>query len=100
MAFWTEIISITGGGNYQVKISSTDTTGNYLINKLVAGANITIIQNNPGSNETLTINGDFINLTTTQRLALTPYNGLTVFDTTLNAPMIYVNGGWGTILLN
>ena len=99
MAFWTEIISISGG-NYQIKISSTDTTPDYLINKLVAGANITIVKNNSGGDETLNINGDFPSLTTTQRLALTPYNGLTVYDTTLNTPMIYVNGGWGTILLN
>lgn len=40
---------------YRSKISSTDTTGDFLLSKLVAGSNITLTQNNVGGNETLTI---------------------------------------------
>ncbi len=40
--------------DYKTKVSSTDTTGNYLLNKLIAGSNISITQNNIGGNETLT----------------------------------------------
>jgi len=39
----------------KVKVSSNDTTANYLASKLVAGSSITITENNNGSNETLTI---------------------------------------------
>jgi len=37
------------------KVSSNDTTAGYLNGKLVAGTNITLTENNNGSNETLTI---------------------------------------------
>jgi hypothetical protein len=37
------------------KISATDTTANYVLNKILAGTNVTITQNNPASNETITI---------------------------------------------
>lgn len=39
----------------QVKISSNDTTAGYLNGKLVAGAGITLTENNDGGDETLTI---------------------------------------------
>lgn len=39
----------------KVKVSVTDTTGNYLQSKLVQGSNITITKNNDGYNESLTI---------------------------------------------
>lgn len=38
-----------------VKVSSNDTTPGYLNGKLVAGTNVTLTENNDGSNETLTI---------------------------------------------
>lgn len=53
MAFYDEIICV---GNFKVKIDSTDTTPGYLIDKILAGTNITITENNIGGNETLTIN--------------------------------------------
>lgn len=45
----------SSGVDEKVKVSSNDTTGNYLVNKVVAGANITLTENNDGSNETLTV---------------------------------------------
>lgn len=38
-----------------VKVSSGDTTADYLFSKLVAGSNITLTKNNPGGVETITI---------------------------------------------
>lgn len=52
------VLSGTAGGpgtDELVKVSSNDTTGNYLLNKLVAGANITLTENNNGGNESITI---------------------------------------------
>ncbi len=40
----------------QVKISANDTNSGYLNGKLVAGTNVTLVENNDGGNETLTIN--------------------------------------------
>lgn len=40
----------------KVKVSSNDTTSGFLNGKLVAGSNVTLVENNDGSNETLTIN--------------------------------------------
>jgi hypothetical protein len=45
-----------GGSDEKVKISSADTTTNYLENKLVAGSNITLTKQNTGANETIQIN--------------------------------------------
>lgn len=42
-------------GLFKLKVTSADTTGDYLQSKLVAGSNITITKNNAGANETLTI---------------------------------------------
>lgn len=53
MPFFTQNYNLASNG--KLKISSTDLTANYLINKLVAGSNITITQNNIGGNETITI---------------------------------------------
>lgn len=41
--------------NYQLKVSATDTTPNYLLQKLVAGLNIVLAQGSPGGNETLSV---------------------------------------------
>ena len=41
--------------DYKGKVSSNDTTANFLENKIVAGSNITVTTLNDGSNETLQI---------------------------------------------
>lgn len=46
--------TITPLPTYKVKVSSNDTTQNFLGSKLVAGTGITITENNNGGNETLT----------------------------------------------
>jgi hypothetical protein len=43
----------------KAKVSSNDTTAGYLNGKLVAGANVTLTENNNGGNETLTISANF-----------------------------------------
>lgn len=43
------------GSDEKIKISNNDTTAGFLNGKLVAGSNITLIENNDGNNETLTI---------------------------------------------
>lgn len=51
-------VNVTSGGggtDEKVKVTSNDTTAGYLFGKLVAGSNITLTENNNGSNETLTI---------------------------------------------
>ena len=47
--------SITFINNNQVKVSSNDSTENYLLSKLTAGDNITLTETNDGGNETVTI---------------------------------------------
>ena len=42
-------------GDNKVKVSSNDTTQDYLEDKLVAGTNITLVTDNDGANETITI---------------------------------------------
>lgn len=44
-----------GGGDNKVKVSSNDTTANFLSSKIVAGANINVTEINDGGNETLSI---------------------------------------------
>lgn len=39
----------------KLKVSMTDTTGGYLITKLLAGTNVTVTLNNSGANETISI---------------------------------------------
>lgn len=46
---------VDGLNDKKVKVSSNDTTPNFLIDKLTAGTQVTIIENNNGGNETVTI---------------------------------------------
>jgi hypothetical protein len=52
-------VAVTGGGgsgtDENVKVSSNDTTPGPLLDKLVAGTNITLTENNNGGNETITV---------------------------------------------
>lgn len=43
---------------FKAKISSDDTTADFLVSKLAAGAGITLTETNPGADETLTIDAD------------------------------------------
>lgn len=52
---WADLGTGGSGDDELVKVSSNDTTSNYLLNKLVAGTNITLTENNDGGNETITI---------------------------------------------
>ena len=54
MAFYNEIIS-TGGGNGLVLVDSSDTTADFLLNKLFAGSGITLTVLNPGGDESIQI---------------------------------------------
>lgn len=48
----------SGGGSgtdEKVKVSSNDTTAEYLFEKLVAGTNVTLVENNNGGDESITI---------------------------------------------
>ena len=56
----TNTLTIDGSGieGGKVKASSTDTTANYLSNKLFGGTNINIVRSNVGANEIMTINAD------------------------------------------
>lgn len=45
----------TNPQSYKAKVSSTDTTADYLISKILAGTGISVTQSNAGGNETLTI---------------------------------------------
>ena len=49
------LVSGSAAAAYKVKVTSDDTTGNYLLSKLAAGSNITLTETNPGGNETVTI---------------------------------------------
>lgn len=53
------LIAAGGGGadgNDKVKISSNDTTENFLFDKLLAGTGISLVEENDGANENLRIN--------------------------------------------
>lgn len=56
---------------------------------------------NPGTNSScVSYNGyqtQYVGYTTTQRLALSPVNGLVVYDSTLQGLYVYQNGGWQPI---
>lgn len=54
---WQPADQSGGGGDELVKISANDTTAGYLNGKLVAGANITLTEQNDGGNETLQVAG-------------------------------------------
>ena len=45
----------TGGSDFKVKVTSDDTTGNFLFGKLAVGANITLTETNPAGDEDVTI---------------------------------------------
>jgi len=51
-------IDPTYSGLFKVKVSSDDTTGNYIENKIVAGDGITVTTLSPGGNETFEITND------------------------------------------
>lgn len=44
--------------SWEVKISSNDTTSDYLVNKIVGGTNVTVNVRNPGGNESLEISSE------------------------------------------
>lgn len=52
-------VNLTGISDEKAKVSSNDTTPGFLNGKLVAGANVTLTENNNGGNETLTIAANF-----------------------------------------
>lgn len=90
MAFYTETICV---GNYKIKISSTDTTPDYLLNKLVPGTNVTITQVGTGGNETLVFastSGGFSGLQ--EKSTTTPNGVLTTFAFAHTPLMILYNG--------
>lgn len=72
------------GSNTIAPISIASATGRIKVSATVSG----------------TVAIGFPQLTQTQINALSPISGQTAFNTTLNVPQIYVNGVWGTILLN
>lgn len=83
-----------GAADSLVKISATDTTSGYLGLKLVAGTNVSLVTNNSGANETLTINANITNAladsgtngivvrtaptVTTARTLISPISGITI----------------------
>lgn len=52
MSFDTQVIFVQ---SYKLKIASTDTTADYLVNKLLAGTGISISHDSIGGDETMTI---------------------------------------------
>lgn len=58
-----------------VKVSANDTTAGYLFEKLIAGTNITITENNDGSNETITITGAGTQITISDTPPVSPEIG-------------------------
>jgi hypothetical protein len=52
---WVWFSSGASAADVKAKVSSGDTTTDYLFSKLAAGTNITLTKNNPGGNETITI---------------------------------------------
>ena len=62
--------AVATGADVKAGVSSNDTSPGYLNGKLVAGSNITFVENNDGGNETLTINGTAA-LFSAERLATT-----------------------------
>lgn len=80
---------VTGSGSgtdERAKVSANDTTSSFLINKIVAGTNVTINEANDGSNETLVINssaGTVLNNVTTvvgTDTAITSSNDVVLVD--------------------
>ena len=52
--YWAGVAETAAGGG-TLKVSSTDTTADYLNNKLLAGSNVSLTKGNPGGIETYTI---------------------------------------------
>ena len=80
------------------RISGGDTTPNYLLNKLVAGAGVTLTKNNPGANETITItsaSGSF-STTTINGVATTTFT----FSTSTTGTDFNVSTTTNTIIFN
>lgn len=76
----------------KVKVSATDTTAGYLQPKLVAGNKITLTQNNPGGNETLSIG-----LTSSN---ISQFTNDSAYITSSSAPVQSVNGKTGIVSLS
>lgn len=92
------------GLNQTISAISNQTKKGYLHgggDTVTAGTGIMITKSSAGIKIISALNGGaFPQMTTVQRLALSAINGQTAYDTNLNVPMIYVNGYWGTVLLN
>lgn len=80
------------------KVSSTDTTADYLINKIVEGANITITKNNSGGDETLTISSTGGSATFSSETPSGTINGTNTVFTLNNIPkFLFLNGQYQTV---
>lgn len=90
MSFYTQIICPSGS---LVKISSNDTTADYLFNKLVAGSNITLTILNPGGNEEIEIASSVGGAIQTPTGTVNGTN--TIFTFTRVPTVIFVDGGRG-----
>ena len=92
-----------GGADEKVKVSANDTTEGYLNGKLVAGTNITLTENNDGSNETLTIAASGLTGFTPSQNTASPNNTvnasrLLVDATSTNADAVIQPKGTGALL--
>ena len=89
----SQIVNSSGGGSTAadelVKVSSNDTVAGYLDGKLIAGGNISLVENNDGANETLTIDSPLQNLWET----ITSDAGSTVAN--IATDTLTVSGGTG-----
>lgn len=80
------------------KVSSNDTTGGFLNGKLVAGTNISLTENNDGSNETLTIAVTGLGTIATQDANNVNITGGTISGvgiSSLTSPLAISDGGTG-----
>jgi hypothetical protein len=93
MSFWTQNFGNTGLSNSKIKVSATDTTPDYLLNKLVVGAGITLTQNNIGGNETITV------ASTITPFIVTPTGATDGVNTTYTLPYAPV-GNIGLLIVN
>ncbi len=66
------VLAAAGGADEKSKVSANDTTAGYLNGKLVAGDNVTFVEDNDGANETLTISADSNNETVEVHATYTP----------------------------
>lgn len=89
MAFNTDTIQSAGS---VVKVSGTDTTAGYLLDKILAGSNVSISHDNIGGNETLTINASGSGGGSMTKLAATGALAQTAF-TFISKPTVIVSDG-------